>query len=1050
MEDQGAFLSILRAAGRPGQAVKNVLGGRMGSAGRQLAQLGIDAVDAFLPGDWLPNDVATEADDLSGADLVGAGDGFVGGAVGFGVDVLTDPLTYIPGGVFAKGAKAAGGALRSGAAKVVGEEALDAAGRHVRSTFGHQAISDASRVLRDSATADGNLVSQAQARAFADSVKGLTEEERKLAFRTVNNYTRDAAGRAVPIVADDAPQLATAAEQSMAQSLVPGVEAGRQVDPLRAGEAMTTVKDWGLSRGPINAIDRGVGIKGVADPLAYDLLSDGAKDQFTGLNVFNKHEPFQELAADTLDTAYPVRPTEPRFSSGNDLANQALLNPGGGGDAIRSLRPDMPLGPTGEINVARAGRNAAVKSAQGIDDVSEAMIGAPAKVAPEAVAESTRATFDTIEGHAARYANRINALPIPDAQKAKLITFFDQWLPLVQEQYAQSIDAGAFHRIPGVDIRRQMPVDYVHRRFSGLTDEAGDVLGGGASASKERTLRTGENLRDFLNNPANAGVTLEEDIGKASIYRAAQSGKMTQGAKTAAGLLDDVAAKTRAKQAEAMKTGSQATLTETETKALEASGKALNEDGVSATVKNVLDEMEKAGAKEDAQVLRDSIFGLPPRGGLASLLAKSNSVFKPAATVGYALPHISFNVRNRVSGIWQTYSNPGTRAETGNMAKRFFSDLIGAVGDGLGLQAKDRLGQVVAQWDAALGQAGGSADRALAIMAKSDPQAAAFIKAGGVDGFVRSEDMISELTATGKWAKLHQKMKWPAKIGKGIEDRMRMGLGLDLMAKGKSAEEAARLVKETLFDYTVSSASNRAYRDVIPFGAYTSQAIPQQARLLAEKPWLASTISHAIDGDGNDPVMPYMEGRVNIGLGDNQFISGLGLPFEALNSIPNPSASVADFGHQVLKNVVGASQPLAKTALSAVFDRDPFFGTEYGSYDKAPIVGHAGDAGRLYNQVAGTGLISPLDSSLRQVDHLLDDRKPLAYRAIDALSGLNFVTVDPEKARQAQLMDALANNPDVLQMQTPVNVSGDPEVQALIDELRAVKASLRKKKAAGG
>lgn len=840
MEDQGAFLSVLKAAGRPGQAVKNVLAGRPGSAARQLAQLGLDAVDSILPGDWLPNDVASEEDDISGKDLIGAGDGILGNVAGFGVDVLTDPLTYVPGAAVAKGLGAAGKVARTGAAKVLGEEALNAAGRHVRSTFG--VVPESARNIIDPAKSAGALESQASMAAIKNSALGkLAPGEDQVVADLMDNLNW---------------------------------QNGKVVGPLKADS------------------------KSVLDRI----------------------------------TAHP----------GVTPENQERIT-------------------------------------NAVNDISEI-------------------------GRNQRDRAGIFTKPPPDPT-----VFWD----MKEQRLVRMADENP----------KGLTDEYLGRKWTGQTEEQkiNEALGRGPSqvgtpnATQELTLDTPEKIADFMaKNP-------KAEFSRSAIERMADR---------------------------AQAQGTLATRAEI--------GKKLVGDGFEYANpewrKAATDSIRKMAETdpEGAKVVMDAFSGIPPRGGLASLLAKSNSVFKPAATVGYILPKLSFNIRNRLSGIWQTYSNPETRAATGGMAKRFFSDTIGAIADGLGISAKDELGAAAAQWENALGQSGGSAEKALSLMQQANPQAADFIKAGGLDGFVRSEDLIKELNTGGLLSKLHQKAKWPAKIGKGIEDRMRLGLGLDLIKQGKSPEEAAKLVKDTLFRYDTTSAANRTFKDLVPFGSYSAQAIPQQAKLLAEKPWLASSISHLVDSDGSEPVMPYMEGRINLPLGDNQYISGLGLPFEVLNSIPNPSASVKDFGRQLEKNVVGAAQPLAKTAFSAIAGNDPFFDTAYGSYKKVPIAGDIGEAGALYNELAGTGAIQALDSPLRQIDHLLDDRKPAGYRALDALSGLNFVTVDPDKARQAKLQDLLANNPDVLMTQTPINVGGDPEVQALINELRNVKASLRKKKHAGG
>ena len=71
LSEPGAFGSVLRWLDRPGQVVRNVLGGEFESAGRQALDFLGEAVDAPLPGDWIP--AATDADDfMEFSDLIGA------------------------------------------------------------------------------------------------------------------------------------------------------------------------------------------------------------------------------------------------------------------------------------------------------------------------------------------------------------------------------------------------------------------------------------------------------------------------------------------------------------------------------------------------------------------------------------------------------------------------------------------------------------------------------------------------------------------------------------------------------------------------------------------------------------------------------------------------------------------------------------------------------------------------------------------------------------------------------------------------------------------
>lgn len=823
--DRGLFLSVLEAIDRPGQVVRNLAAGRTGGALRQVGQFGLDAVDALLPGDWLPNDLAKEEDYVSGRDLLGGGDDIGSKVAGFGVDVLTDPLTYIPGAVALKGLRGAGKLATKGAEKVIGEEAVGAAGRHLRKTFNQQRLAPGMKETIGTARATQAGVAGAQVKSLDEILKGTTEEQQQVLGEAFLNIKRDTAGKAA----------------------------------------------------------------GLIDPTEQADLATRAAQHFAG-------------------------------------------------------RPD---------------------------------------------AEQLAKVVDDLRGFSKR-------------------------------QFESGRDElGIF--APGQGVQEYFP-----RQFSGIktgeTAAEGELFGR-PSPVRGRTLEKDSDVLKFLQESPD--VSLEFNVQRALGKRAEQHGLLAGRGK----LGQDIV-------------GPNFQYANPEHRAaFEASLKQMD--------------------PETAQVVGDLYHGLPARGAFTNLLAKSNAIFKPNATAGYVIPKIGFNTRNRLSGIWQTYSNPETRGQTLGMAKRFFSDTAGAIGDAMGLATRDELGKGINAWDDALRTSGGSYAKALDTMRTADPVGAELIKHGVMDGFVRSEEMLSAAKGAGLFNKLHQKAKWPAKITRGIEDRMRFGLGRDLVAKfaaeGLSLEEAAQkaagLVKDTLFDFSVSSTSNRAFRDIVPFGNYMAQAIPQQAKFLASTPPVAVGLAELLRPEQDEPLYPYMEGKANIPIGtdeqgNRQYISGLGLPFEALGSIPNPSSDIGQFGRQIQKNVLGATQPLLKSVLAAITGEDPYFETPYGSYSKLPGNVEGGAFGRAYNQAAGTGLIQPLASVAGTAGKIADDRRSAGTKALDLLTGANVVSVDPDVALRQQLQAVLNRNPSIAQIKTPVNVGKDPEVAELLAALRETKKRIKDKKSA--
>jgi hypothetical protein len=1074
--EDGLFNSVLEAIGRPGHAINDLLVGNFEGAGRQIADLGGDVIDSVLPGDWI-DPISRRMDKANFSDVVG---GMEPGIGKFAVDVLggaaTDPTMLIPGAAFARAGRA-GGELLGGAVKAADQilpgtaakvaaakkaigETADPILRGIRSTFGAEKISPETAALRAKGAAAGGMVGEAQIKAFTDLFEkaGLSDEEAKQAFRVINDYTRDASGKAIPILGDTLP-LASDAEKAMAAGLTTGEEAGRQVDPLMAGEYMKEVKPLGASRGKIPALERGVGIKGVADPLAYDLLSNEAKEELPFLDIFNKWKPDQEAAARALDQAFPVRPTDPRFASGIDLANAGVMAPGGGMKTPTFLPGKYPSG-FKPVNAVRLAAKEAARSAGQIDDVTERMLEGRAAPTPRPEAPAATGTFDTIENQIERYGQRVDKLvamgQLAPEKAGKLKEFFAQFVPLVQTQYRQEVERGAMSRIPGTDLMRQMPADYAPRRFTGMLDEAGDPILGTASSSKERTLRSNQSLREHLNDPENAGITLEEDLRKAAIFRASQSGQKVKGATMAADLLDQAAKSARNKQAEAMKTGIAAKLTKGEEDAIGARYKAFNAEGVSGTVKQLINELKASGKIEDAQVLTDHIFGVAPRGALTSLLAKANKPFKQAAVAGFVIPKLGADVRNRLSGIWQTVSNPESRKALPGMTKRALSDIGASISDAIGMRmGKDKFTKILGDWDEALAQSGGDANKAIEAMRLKNKNAAALIESGVLDGYTRTEDVLKDLASTPlkqKWTKATQ---FPGRIMRGIEDRMRLGMGLDLMDAGHEAADAARITGDTLYRYGSGSSKNRLARDLVPFFQFSGRAIPQQAKFMAEQPGVATAISRAMSSanDPDSPVYPYMRGKLNIPIGQDeqgqqQFVSGFGLPFEALSMIPDVSNDLRQLGRSVERDTVGASQPLLKTAFSAVSGEDPYFQGGFNTYGKMPLLGEAGAAGRAYNLAAGTGLIQGFDSPARLVDKVISGDRGAGTKALDLLTGANVVSVDSNRALQQRLQQQLEMNPDVHSVKSLYSTGDDDQTDAMLEEYKRVKARIRAKKKA--
>jgi hypothetical protein len=555
---------------------------------------------------------------------------------------------------------------------------------------------------------------------------------------------------------------------------------------------------------------------------------------------------------------------------------------------------------------------------------------------------------------------------------------------------------------------------YLQRTWLGTKrapDDATEVLTGAPSALKERTLTSGEDIMEFLQGQED--LYLEPDAVKALRSRAAQQGRIVQRGKAAKEIFGEDSLITDPQIAQAV-------------------GKLLNDTKVDdPDLHNALVRM---------------FNGLPPRGPFTEMLATANKAFKAAAVYGLLIPKVGSIVRNRVGGLWQG-------ASTGTLTKQDFAraplDIAEAFADGMhqafGLNMpKSELSSKLTAVDNAFNAAGGNLSdvkRLLAEQGQDDLLLA--VDNGVLDTFVSSEGMLKTLSRNAKesgkakkWlSRFGDMINAPAAAFQGVESRMRLATYLDLMNRGYDPSTAAALVQDTYLNYAVSSSANRLMRDLVPFWQFTGQSIPQQAKFMRRRP--AVGVGYAqLTGGGDEPVMPWIEEQPHVRLDDEgSYLTGLGLPVETLATIPTT-------GRDIERNVVGMAHPLLKTSYSMVTGRDPFFGTKAYQYDK--LFNKSSEFGRMYNTLASTGLIQPVESVVSMMEQATDERKAPGMRAFNLLSGAKIATSDPHRALVAHLQRAIEDDPRISYYMQPYQRGDDP---ALADLLKAVREAKNRSKA---
>lgn len=972
-------MDLLDSLSRPGQAVKNALAGRGESALRQLGQMPLDLIDAVLPKAWQPNDVATDDDSISGRDLIGADDDFMGHALGFGVDVATDPLTYLPGAWAAKGLGAIGDTANAGvklADKVLPGTAdkVSGAGRWIRDIAGQQKWDqpDVAAAL-DRNSRSSMLWGQAGLESAKPIINGLDARKSNIIGDAIDNLRWEGnkpVGELVPSGVDPAT----------------GMEFGGLRDRIAAHPDVQPNEIDELTKRAQDALDIGKsqkGMPGVFDPASQaNLSNEYLMRQYQGLD----QDPLAELMGRGAPGKSGVMKAR-KNSDWRDVANTLEQNP----DAtyVRSLVDRLAKRAQSSVDLAkRAGAGQAV-----FDAMKAGKVGVPEETLLD---ELTKLRAGSVKP------------PVPES--------------------GASADVGAM-------------LGGAPAEAAAVADPYGTVLGAGKQKISEQA--------DVSSMLGGKPVEAAEPAG---IEGANQSVIPDQTGKSVVGA--------GAKQPSLSLSDFKPDEIETATKNILGKDFHLSDPWAMDTARKAIGLMAASGSPETAKMALDQLQGIGSRGAFWKTLASSNAWFKKFASYGVVVPKVGKIFRNRLNGPMQAFSSDATRGATLDMLKTIPPDLTGAVADAVGRRGMDQASGTIEEWEHALANSKGDPRQAIDAFSAQHPEVGAFIKHGGMDGFVRGDDLIADASRPGWLQKLKSIADFPGRLTRGIEDRMRLQLGKaqvdKYVAEGMSLDDAAKAaVKDTgdaLYRYSANSANNQKLKDLIPYASWSTNAIPAELKMMAKHPAYASVASHAMQRDPHeDPLYPYMDDQVNFDLGkdstgNRQVVNGFGFPFETLAEIPNPLAPIGQFGRQIEKNVVGQASPVLKAGYGLVTGRDPNFETPFGTYDKIPVIGDAGEAGRLYNMAQSTGALSPIDTPLKQIDQVLDPRRDAVTKALGLLTGANIATVDPVRAQAQRLQEELDRNPDVSSIAHLT--SKDQDAKQLIDELQAVQKKMKDRRKA--
>ena len=943
-EDPGLLSSFLNELSLPGYFVKNLgkslfRGDIEGvkSAGRNAADFGLNIVDAAIPFSDLFPEQSSRKDKPEFTDIVGRPDGFAGDALNFAGNILTDPVSLIPGAAFVKAGATARKAVKAvtpqvvqkgvGSAYKAVEPTLQKAGKTVRKTFGAQKIGAGVKDILTQAEGARNTAAGASQAALGEAVKGVTSAELDAIMPALHKMTKDkVTGELID------PSGVMSIEDHITRTIADYPE----LDPekmLRVGASLKGIGEAQFASGAADDIGGNIFYNVAGDPNVDIVMgavpgttgATGIKDYIP--HVFKKEDP-NAIVDELLASPYALK--KRKITTPRELDEHLNANPG---TTLESLPKAY--------------------QSRGFQQGEMAARAATGK-------------------------------GLIDLAKSGQANFSDEFLRTVLPK-AQGEASNVSSMLSGT----ARPTNPIGKEAIGSTP---DVVMGGKQAAPETIPPLTDEQRK---------------LAREHLF----------------------------------------------------SKKYAHADPL---MRQAAEDIAKALPGDEAEVALYALRGMNKRGGAAKVLNDLNKRFKPYAVYGALAVKLGSITRNMTGGIWNTLSNAEARGELVPALARAIPNWLKTIDDGIehlfGVRfSKNEFKQI----DEAYRLSGGDPRKAMELI--KDPAMRSAVEHGVFgNNFIDMETLINS-AAKGGWRAFGKKlMDYPAVMFKASEQRMRYGLWKDLTAKGKSPKDAARIIRDTFFDYRISSEENRLARDIIPFFQFPAKAIPQQAKFLYENPAIPGTplrplvsgLSQLYGSGNGDPVSPEMEGNVNIPIGrdeqgNRQYLTSLGLPFEALGMIPNFSANPLQAGRQFEKNVIGSLHPLLKTAYSYSAGHDPYFQTAPGSYTK--VGGQdLGQAGSIINQVLGTGapFASAAQGVFGTIGNAVDEKKSAGERLFNYVSGAKIKSVDPDRAAQSRIRSYLERDPSVGKYNVLYNKNQDEDVQSLLSNLKDAKKAIKEKQKA--
>jgi hypothetical protein len=237
------------------------------------------------------------------------------------------------------------------------------------------------------------------------------------------------------------------------------------------------------------------------------------------------------------------------------------------------------------------------------------------------------------------------------------------------------------------------------------------------------------------------------------------------------------------------------------------------------------------------------------------------------------------------------------------------------------------------------------------------------------------------------------------KLGTRIEETSRLSGFIELLDQGMAPEIAGARIRAAQVDYgNLTQFEKTVMRRLIPFYTYSRIAIPYQIEQMMQRPGglLGTAVKAAGEMRGAEPgflpdylkntvAMPIGEATDQQGVPTQRFLSQLGLPFEDLTQ------------NLSMRGLLGGINPYIKAPLELATNQQFFSGRKLS--DLYSPTGNPITDQIIYN--------SPVARVASTISNVADPRKGLADMLLHTFSGVRLSDVDMAKARNVAVRDFL-------------------------------------------